>query len=212
MIKVLIADDHPLARRGLRDIFEDEDDIEVAGEAENGRLMLEQLRQGTYDVVMMDLSMPGLSGLDLLKQLKSEKPRLPVLVVTMHPERRYAVRALKAGASGYINKGSAPEEILAAVRKLAQGGKYASSSLTESLVRRIDEPDDKAPHELLSDREFQVLCMIASGMTVSEIAHKLSLSVNTISTYRTRILTKMDMENNAQLTQYAISAKLVETP
>jgi DNA-binding NarL/FixJ family response regulator len=212
MIKVLIADDHPLARRGLRDIFEDEEDIEVAGEAENGRLMLEQLRQGTYDVVMMDLSMPGLSGLDLLKQLKSEKPRLPVLVVTMHPERRYAVRALKAGASGYINKGSAPEEILAAVRKLAQGGKYASSSLTESLVRRIDEPDDKAPHELLSDREFQVLCMIASGMTVSEIAHKLSLSVNTISTYRTRILTKMDMENNAQLTQYAISAKLVETP
>ncbi len=210
MIRVLIADDHPLARRGLRDIFEDEADITIGAEAENGQEVLKAVREGRWDVLVLDLSMPGLSGLDLLKQLKSEKPGLPVLVVTMHPEKRYAVRALRAGASGYLTKGSPPEELIAAVRKLAAGGKYASSTLTETLVRRIDEPEDKMPHETLSDREFQVLCMVASGMTVSEIAHKLSLSVNTISTYRSRILDKMSMQNNAQLTRYAVDNQLAE--
>lgn len=210
MIRVLIADDHPLARRGLRDIFEDEADVTIGGEAENGQEVLKAVREGRWDVLVLDLSMPGLSGLDLLKQLKSEKPGLPVLVVTMHPEKQYAVRALRAGASGYLTKGSPPEEIIAAVRKLASGGKYASSTLTETLVRRIDEPEDKMPHETLSDREFQVLCMVASGMTVSEIAHKLSLSVNTISTYRSRILDKMSMQNNAQLTRYAVDNQLAE--
>ncbi|MFO7897685.1 MAG: response regulator transcription factor [Planctomycetota bacterium] len=210
MIRVLIADDHPLARRGLRDIFEDEADVAIEGEAERGQEVLEKVRERDWDVLVLDLSMPGLSGLDLLKQLKSEKPRLPVLVVTMHPEKRYAVRALKAGASGYLTKGSPPEEIIAAVRKLADGGKYASSTLTEALVRRIDEPEDKLPHETLSDREFQVLCLIASGMTVSEIAAKLSLSVNTVSTYRSRILDKMSMQNNAQLTKYAVDNQLAE--
>ncbi len=210
MIRVLIADDHPLARRGLRDIFEDEADITIGAEAENGQEVLKAVREGRWDVLVLDLSMPGLSGLDLLKQLKSEKPGLPVLVVTMHPEKQYAVRALRAGASGYLTKGSPPEEIIAAVRKLAAGGKYASSTLTETLVRRIDEPEDKMPHETLSDREFQVLCMVASGMTVSEIAHKLSLSVNTISTYRSRILDKMSMQNNAQLTRYAVDNQLAE--
>lgn len=210
MIRVLIADDHPLARRGLRDIFEDEADITIGAEAENGQEVLKAVREGRWDVLVLDLSMPGLSGLDLLKQLKSEKPGLPVLVVTMHPEKQYAVRALRAGASGYLTKGSPPEELIAAVRKLAAGGKYASSTLTETLVRRIDEPEDKMPHETLSDREFQVLCMVASGMTVSEIAHKLSLSVNTISTYRSRILDKMSMQNNAQLTRYAVDNQLAE--
>ncbi|MFW6158837.1 MAG: response regulator [Planctomycetota bacterium] len=210
MIRVLIADDHPLARRGLRDIFEDEADVAIEGEAERGQEVLEKVREREWDVLVLDLSMPGLSGLDLLKQLKSEKPGLPVLVVTMHPEKRYAVRALKAGASGYLTKGSPPEEIIAAVRKLADGGKYASSTLTEALVRRIDEPEDKLPHETLSDREFQVLCLIASGMTVSEIAAKLSLSVNTVSTYRSRILDKMSMQNNAQLTKYAVDNQLAE--
>jgi DNA-binding NarL/FixJ family response regulator len=212
MIKLIIADDHPMVRRGLKDIFEDEEDIQVEADAENGRELLAEIRKQKFDVVLMDLSMPGISGLDLLKQLKSEKPKLPVLVVTMHAENRYAMRALKAGASGYLTKGAPPDEILAAVRKLAKGGKYASSSMAEALVRRLDEPEDKLLHELLSDREFQVLCLIASGMTVSEIAYKLSLSVNTISTYRTRVLEKMDMDNNAQLTQYAISNGLVETP
>lgn len=210
MIRVLIADDHPLARRGLKDIFADEKDIKVEGEAENSRDTLDQVRKGKWDVLVMDFSMPGLSGLDLLKQLKAEKPKLPVLVVTMHPEKRFALRALKAGASGYLTKGSPPDELVAAVRKLAAGGKYASSSLTESLVRRLDEPDDKMPHEHLADREYQVLCMIASGMTVSEIALKLSLSVSTVSTYRMRILEKMSMENNAQLTKYAIENELAE--
>ncbi len=210
MIRIIIADDHPMVRLGLEDIFEDEEDIEVKDEAENGRELLAKVREQKFDVVLMDLSMPGISGLDLLKQLKSEKPKLPVLVVTMHAEQRYAMRALKAGASGYLTKGAPPDEILAAVRKLAAGGKYASSSIAEALIRRIDE--NKLPHELLSDREFQVLSLIASGMTVSEVAFKLSLSVNTISTYRTRLLEKMDMDNNAQLTQYAITNGLVDTP
>jgi two-component system, NarL family, invasion response regulator UvrY len=212
MIRLLIADDHPMVLRGLKDVFEDEADIVVEAEAENGRRLLEQVRSRKFDVVLLDLSMPGMSGLDLLKQLQCEKPKLPILVLTMHAENRYAMRALKAGASGYLTKGAPPDEILKAVRKLAAGGKYASSSMAEALVRRLDEPEDKLPHELLSDREFQVLCLIASGMTVSEIANKLSLCVNTISTYRTRVQQKMNMDNNAQLTQYAIANSLVDVP
>jgi len=211
MIRILIADDHPMVRRGLKDLFEGEEDLSVVDAVENGRLLLGKVREEAVDVVLMDLSMPGMDGLDLLKQLKIIKPKLPVLVVTMHSENRYAMRALKAGASGYLSKDAPSDQILPAVRRLAAGGKYASSTMAEALVRRIDEPENRQPHELLSDREFQVLCLIASGMTTSEIAYKLSLSVNTISTYRTRVLEKMHMDNNAQLTQYAITNNLVDT-
>ena len=210
MIKVLIADDHPVVREGIRQVLGTSSDINVGGDASDGIEMLKKVRTGHWDVVLMDLAMPGTNGLDLLKQLKSESPNLPVLILTMYPEDQYAVRVLQAGASGYLMKGCPPNEVIDAVRKVANGGKYITGSLAEKLAVRLDTDHLRPAHEQLSDREYQVLCMIASGKTVSEVAHKLRLSVKTISTYRARVLAKMKLKNNAQLMQYAVHNNLVE--
>jgi DNA-binding NarL/FixJ family response regulator len=209
MIKILIADDHPIVREGLKHILEDASDILVADEASDGRDFLNKIQNRDYDVVLLDITMPGMSGLDVLKQLKITKPKLPVLILSMHPEDQYAIRALRAGASGYLTKTSAPDELVGAIRKIYSGRKFVSSSLAEKLADELNLKTGKSPHETLSDREYQVLCLIAAGKMVKEIADELSLSVKTISTYRSRILEKMNMKNNAELTHYAIKNRLV---
>jgi two-component system, NarL family, invasion response regulator UvrY len=210
MLKILIADDHPVFRRGLKQIIAEASDMVVADEATDGWDVLSKVRAGNYDVVLLDISMPGKTGIDVLSELKNEKPGLRILMLSMHPEEQYAVRALRAGASGYLTKESAPDELVAAIRKVSTGGNYVSSSLAEKLASVVQENAEQLPHERLSDREYRVMGMIASGKTVSEIAKELSLSVKTISTYRSRILQKMKMKNNAELTRYAISKSLIE--
>mgnify|MGYP002631300642 CR=1 FL=1 len=210
MIKILVADDHAIVREGLKQILADNSDMVVAGEAVDGQEVLEQVRKEDWDLILLDISMPGRGGIDTLKQLKVEKPKLPVLVLSMYPEDQYAIRALKAGASGYLTKGSAPEELIEAIQKVSQGGRYISASLAESLAWHVGINSDKPLNETLSDREYQVMIMIASGKTVSEIAKELSLSVKTISTNRVRALKKMGMKNNAELTFYAIKHGLVK--
>ena len=210
MIKILIADDHAIVRKGLKQILSETSDMIVAAEAADGRQCLELVWKKDLDLVLLDISMPGRGGLDILKELKCEKPKLPVLILSMYPEEQYAVRALKAGASGYLTKESAPEELIAAIRKVSQGGKYVSSSLAEKLAVYLETDAEKPVHEMLSDREYQVMLMIASGKTVKQIADELSLSVKTISTYRARTLIKMGMKNNAEITYYAIKKALVE--
>ena len=210
MLKVLIADDHPVVREGLKQIVTETQDMVVAGEANNGQEVLNKIREGDYDVIVLDITMPGRNGMDVLRQLRSERPRLPVLILSIHSEEQYALRALRAGASGYLTKESAPDELVVAIRKVSWGGKYISSSLAEKLAFKLEVGREQAPHETLSDREYQVMCMIASGKTVTEIAQELYLSEKTISTYRTRILEKMQMKNNAELTYYAIKNGLVD--
>ena len=210
MIKILIADDHPVVRKGLKEIIEEIPDMAVHGEASNGQETLEKVGKSDFDIVVLDISMPGISGLDILKQLKSEKPELSILVLSMYPEEQYAVRVLRAGASGYLTKESAPEELIAAIRKASKGGKYISSSLAEKLAFDLETDAERPLHETLSDREYQVMRMIASGKTGKEIAEELFLSVKTISTYRTRILEKMEMKSNAELIHYALKHGLVE--
>jgi len=210
VIRILIADDHAIVREGLKQIVAESSDMAVAGEAANGQEVLEQVSKNDWDLLLLDIAMPGRGGLDILKQLRCERPELPVLMLSMYPEEQYAVRALKAGASGYLTKESAPEELIAAIRKVSQGGKYVSSSLAEKLAVYLETDHEKPVHELLSDREYQVMAMIASGKTVKQIADELSLSVKTISTYRSRTLRKMEMKNNAEITYYAIKQALVE--
>lgn len=210
MIKILIADDHPIVRQGLRQILSEELDMGVFGEAQNSQEALELVRKKDWDIVILDITMPGRGGLDVLKEVKRERPNLPVLILSMHPEDQYAVRALKAGAAGYITKESVPEELVKAIREVLGGGKYISPSLAGKLVFSLGTTDlSKLPHEILSNREYQVMCMIASGRTLKEIAKELSLSVKTISTYRTRILRKTRMKTNAELTRYALQNRLV---
>jgi two-component system invasion response regulator UvrY len=210
MIKALIADDHAVVRKGLRLILQETSDMQVSGEAASGPEALDCARQGGYDVVVLDITMPGRSGFEVLKDLRVEYPDLPVLVLSMHAEEQFAVRLLKSGAAGYLNKESAPEELVKAIRKVVAGGRYVSPSLAEKLAFEIDAGSDKLVHETLSDREFQVMRMMATGKTVKEIAAELSLSVKTISTYRARILTKMNLHTNAELIHYAITNQLVE--
>lgn len=210
MIRVLIADDHTILRKGLRELLEETSDIEPAGEATNGKEVLKKVREDAFDVILLDISMPGRSGIDVLKHLKTEKPDLPVLILSMYPEDQYAIRALKAGASGYLTKDSAPEQLIGAIRKVHAGGRYVSSTLAEKLALELTGGDGKDLHLKLSDREYEVMCRIASGQTVSEIAKDLSLSVKTVSTYRARTLEKMGMKTNAELTHYAISQGLVD--
>ena len=208
-IKILIADDHPIVRAGFKQVISDMPDMLVADEASNGQEVLQLIGKKDYDLVLLDISMPGRSGLEILKDLKSEKPKLPVLILSIYPEEQYAIRALRAGASGYMTKASAPNELILAIRKISEGGKYISASLAEKLAYYLDGDATKPPHETLSDREYQVMLMIASGKTVTEIANELCLSVKTISTYRTHILEKMRMKNNAEITLYAVQNKLV---
>ena len=208
-IKILIADDHPIVRAGFKQVISDMPDMLVADEAGNGQEVLQLIGKKDYDLVLLDISMPGRSGLEILKDLKSEKPKLPVLILSIYPEEQYAIRALRAGASGYMTKASAPNELILAIRKISEGGKYISASLAEKLAYYLDGDAAKPPHETLSDREYQVMLMIASGKTVTEIANELCLSVKTISTYRTHILEKMKMKNNAEITLYAVQNKLV---
>ncbi len=207
-IKVIIADDHPLFRRGLKHALDDTDDITVVAEVSNGDELLVQIKEGKFDIVLLDIAMPGKSGLDLLKQLKTEYPALSVLVLSVYPEEQYAVRFIKAGASGYLTKESASEQLAQAIRKIANGGKFASQQIVEKLAFESSDPD-RPPHEKLSDREYQVFCMIAAGKPLTEIGEDLSLSVKTISTHRSRILEKMRMTKNAELIHYAIKTNLL---
>jgi DNA-binding NarL/FixJ family response regulator len=210
MIKVLIADDHPIVRQGLRQILAGTTDLAVAGEAVNGQEALDQVRAGSWDVLVLDMTMPGRSGFDILKELKHDQPHLPVLVLSMHAEEQFAVRVLKAGASGYLTKENAPEELVKAIRKVVSGGKYISPGLAESLAFGLDAASGRSPHETLSDREFQVMRLMASGKTLAEIAEALSLSAKTVSTYRTRLLEKLNLKTNAELVRYALENGLIE--
>ena len=209
IIKIIIADDHPLFRRGLKHALEETPDIEVIGEASNGDSLLSMIKSDNLDMVLLDISMPGKSGLDLLKQLKSEHSKLPILILSVYPEEQYAVRFIKAGASGYLTKESAAEKLAEAIRKIATGGKYASTAIIEKLAFDFSD-SDKPLHETLSDREYQVFGMISIGKSLTEIGVDLSLSVKTISTHRTRILEKMKMKKNAELIHYAITRNLLE--
>jgi DNA-binding NarL/FixJ family response regulator len=210
VIRVLLADDHAIVRAGLKEILADTGDITVAAEAANGQEVMAQIRGQDYDVAVLDMSMPGRSGIELIKQVKDEKPKLRILVLTMHSEEQYAVRALKAGASGYLTKDSAAGELVAAIRRIAAGGAYVSPETAERLVLDASPRAEAAPHTLLSDREFQVLQLIAGGQSVGEIARRLALSVKTVSTHKTRILQKMGLANQAELIRYALEHKLLD--
>ena len=210
MIRILIADDHAILRRGLKEILVRELPGVVCGEAEDAQRVVAQVQSQDWDLMMLDITMPGRSGLDVLKDIKALRPKLPVLVLSMHPEDQYGKRVLKAGAAGYMNKRSAPEELINAIRKLLAGGQYVSPALAERLALDLRHDAAKSAHETLSDREFGVLRMIASGKTVTQIAEDLHLSVNTVSTHRARILEKMHMTTTAELMRYALSNHLVD--
>jgi two-component system, NarL family, invasion response regulator UvrY len=209
-IRILIVDDHVMIRQGLRQILADAFLKAVFGEASSANEALEQVGKSRWDVVLLDITMPGKSGLDVLKQMVEAQPNLAVLVLSMHPEDQYAVRVLRTGAAGYITKNTASDEVIGAVKKVLAGGKYVSASHAENLASSLNSPSAKAPHELLSDREYQVMRMIALGRSVKEIAFELSLSVKTISTYRTRIMEKTKLKTNADIIRYAVHEKLVE--
>jgi two-component system invasion response regulator UvrY len=209
MINVLIADDHAVVRKGIRQIISEDEEIKVLGEASNANEIIAQLYDHDWDIIVLDITMPGKNGLDVMIEIKQKRPEIKVLILSMHPEEEIALRALKTGASGYLNKDSVPGELIKAIRKIYGGGRYISSMLAESIVFSHEKEEFLLPHEALSEREFQVLCLIASGNTLSQIAEELSLSIKTVSTYRTRIMEKMNMKSNVEITHYAIRNKLV---
>lgn len=210
MIRVLIADDHPLVRKGLKQIISETQDITVDGEAETCAGVLHRLSKKKYDVVILDITMPGRGGIDVLKRIKTKNPKLPVLILSIHPEEQYAIRAIRVGASGYLTKNCEPGELLLAIRKVASGGLYIQDTLAQKLAVDVGSKTTKPPHNALSDREYEVLLKIAAGKTVSTIASEMSLSVKTISTYRTRILNKMHMKNNSEIIRYCFAQGLVD--
>jgi len=210
MIRVLLADDHRIVRAGLKELLSETGDIAVAGEANDGTEALARIREDEYDVAVLDMSMPGRSGIELIRQVKQEKPRLPILVLSMHSEEQYAVRALKAGASGYLTKESAADQLVTAIRRIAAGGAFVTPETAQRLALDLNGAAAAAPHTLLSDREFQVFRFIAGGKTVSDIAKQLSLSVKTISTHKTRIMRKMGLANQTELIRYAIEHRLLD--
>lgn len=209
MIRVLVVDDHTLVRKGLKQILEDSPETIVADEAGKGKEVFDKVGKNEYDLVLLDISLPGRNGIDVLKQLKCMRPHLPVLILSMYPEEQYAIRSIRAGAFGYLTKESAPEELVDAIKKVANGRKYITSSLAEKLAYELDNNTEKPAHETLSDREYEVMRMIAAGKTVKEIAEALCLSVKTISTFRSRILRKLNLKNNAQIIRYAFEQNLI---
>lgn len=210
MLKIMIADDHAMVREGLKHIIEEQSDLVVAAEAADGREVLDIAMKTVLDIVVLDIAMPGMNGLEVLRLLRKELPRLPVLVLSMYPEEQYAVRALRAGAMAYLTKESASDELIAAIRKVASGGKYISLSLAERLAMEIETDYSRLPHEKLSDRELQVLRLIARGRTNGQMSDDLALSTKTVSTYRRRILNKMKLKTNAELTLYAVKNNLMD--
>ena len=210
IMRVLIADDHPIVRQGIKLILSEEYIRLMAEEARNGQEAIDLVLKREWDVVILDITMPGRDGLDVLKELKQLRPKLPVLILSMHSEDQFGMRVLKAGAAGYLTKENVPEELVRAIKKVLSGGKYISPNLAEQLAFNLEQDTERPLHEKLSDREYQVMCMIASGRTVKEIADELSLSMKTISTYRTRVLEKLKMRSNAELTHYAVKNRLVE--
>ncbi len=210
-IKILIADDHAIVREGLKQIVAEEKDMLVAGEAENTYELMKLLKNHSWDIIVLDINMPGKNGLEALKDIKLFYPNLPVLILSMFSEDQYGLRAIKAGASGYLKKVSAPTELVNAIRKIVSGRKYINQQLAEKLADSFNNEKKEAPHEKLSDREYQILCNIASGKSAEEIAEDLSISINTVYSYRNRILEKMSMKSNVELTKYAIQNKLIET-
>jgi DNA-binding NarL/FixJ family response regulator len=210
MIKIMIADDHPIFRKGLKDLLAEEIDIQVRGEAADSNEVFNMVQKTQFDILILDISMPGQSGLEILKQLQITNPDLKVLILSVHPADQYGLRVLKAGAFGFLNKDAVPEEIITAIHRIYDGHKYITSEIAERLAGEISKDQQKRRFERLSDREFEILRLIASGKTPSEIALKLSISVKTVSTYRTRLLDKMNLKNNAELTHYAITNNLVE--
>jgi DNA-binding NarL/FixJ family response regulator len=208
-MKILIADDHRILRRGIKSILEESPDIQAVFEASSGNEAIELARKEAFDLVFLDISMPGKDGMDTLKQLKYEHPDLPVLMLTMHPEDRYALRALKSGASGYLHKDCSPSELITAVKEIMTTGKYVSPSLAKALAFAIDDTSDKSPHEQLSNREIQVMRLLASARTVNEIAEELHISAKTVTTYKGRIIEKLNLKNAAELIRYAIENDIV---
>lgn len=210
MIKILIADDHPIVRNGLKQIISDETGMEVICDAADGREVIEKIKNNEIDVIILDISMPGMGGLEILDWLKNNYPDMPVLMLSAMSEELYASKTLKAGASGFINKESAPEELVKAVRKVFEGGIYVSPYLAEKMAKDFKYDIKKPPHEYLSNREFQIMRLIASGKTVTEIAKELFINVKTVSTYRARILSKMNFKNNSELTNFCIKEGFVK--
>ena len=210
MIKILVADDHAIVREGLKQIVAEESDMIVAGEASNANELFTFVNNESWDVIVLDINMPGKSGLEALKDIKLRYSELPVLILSMFSEDQYGIRAIKAGASGYLKKVSAPTELVTAIRKIVSGGKYINPSLAEKLADKFGDTGKESLHENLSDREYQIMCNIALGKSAEEIAQDLSISINTVYTYRNRILDKMSMKSNVELTQYVLSNKLIE--
>lgn len=209
-IRIIVADDHPILRAGLVSVLDASPDLRVVAEAGNGAEVLRAMRDVAFDVLLLDVSMPGKSGLDLVRQIRSDNPRLPILIVSSHPEDQYALRAIKAGASGYVTKMSAPADLVTAVRTVSNGRKFITPALAELLADHVERPDDGVPHERLSDREFQTLKMIGAGHSLTEIAEVLCISVKTVSVYRSRVLEKMRMKNNVELTRYVVEHGLTD--
>jgi DNA-binding NarL/FixJ family response regulator len=210
MIKLLIADDHPIVREGLKQIIRNAPDIIISGEANDGIEVLSKIKKENYDVILLDISMPRKNGIEILNEIRKEKIKSRILILSIHPEEQYAMRALKAGAYGYLTKDSVPNELISAIKKVSMGEKYISLSLTEKLVDNLRVGLDKTPHEVLSNREYQVMLLLASGKSMQGIAKELFLSVKTVSTYKTRILKKMKMKNTFEIIYYAIKNKLIE--
>lgn len=209
MIKVLITDDHPVVRQGIMQILEASKEIGLIEEAQDGAEMISKILKTDYDIILLDISLPGRSGLDLLKDIKAIKPSIAVLMLSMHPEEQYALRAVKTGASGYLTKASAPEELISAIVKVSRGGKYITQSLAEHILNELDN-EEKPPHHVLSDRELEVMCLMAKGHTPKEIANIMAISPKTVSTYRERIITKMNMASSTEIIRYAIVNGLVD--
>lgn len=212
MIRVVVADDHTIVREGLKQLLLAAEGLEVVGEARDGHEVMQRVREATFDLLLLDMSMPGKSGIELIKQVKSERPSLRILVLTMHEEQQYAIRAIRAGASGYLTKESASAQLVSAIRKVAAGGAFISAEVAEQLALQAMPQATSLPHTTLSDREYEVFLLIAGGTSITDIAEQLHLSVKTVSTHKARLLQKMGMSNHAELIRYALTHQLIEKP